>query len=439
FRQYWFDVSEILQVCSNETDRVLAINFGSAPNIADAIASEPGQETWPYGVQQVYEFPNRWFIRKEQSDFGWDWGPAFAPWIVQLDSQAVHIRNSIVDIYRQGQLNLLPPDQSQPWVMNASLNYFGILPNNATLSYVLTDLQNRTISSGALSDVNTTNATVTGTTMIPDGAVDLWWPSQLGPQNLYYITISLQSSSKTTVASVTKRVGFRTIVLNETPISDVQLAQGIAAGNNWHFEINGHEFYAKGSNFIPPDPFWARVTPQRIEQLFQSVMAGNQNMLRVWASGAYSPDFIYDLADEYGILLWSEFEFGDALYPVDQAFLDNVRAEAEYNVRRVNHHPSLALWAGGNELENLELMLVNQSAPEQLAKYTAQYETLFLDTLLPAVFENTRAISYTPSSTSNGWQSLNFSATHPIVELYNNRMQPISTLQPARLADSTLR
>ena len=85
------------------------------------------------------------------------------------------------------------------------------------------------------------------------------------------------------------------------------------------------------------------------------------------------------------------------------------------------------------------MMLVNQSAPEQLAKYTAQYETLFLDTLLPAVFENTRAISYTPSSTSNGWQSLNFSATHPIVELYNNRMQPISTLQPARLADSTLR
>ena len=78
FRQYWFDVSEILQACSNETHRVLAINFGSAPNIADAIANEPGQETWPFGVQQVYEFPNRWFIRKEQSDFGWDWGPAFA-------------------------------------------------------------------------------------------------------------------------------------------------------------------------------------------------------------------------------------------------------------------------------------------------------------------------------------------------------------------------
>lgn len=44
-----------------------------------------------------------------------------------------------------------------------------------------------------------------------------------------------------------------------------------------------------------------------------------------------------------GILLWSEFEFGDALYPVAQEFLDNVWEEANYNVRRVNHHRESAL------------------------------------------------------------------------------------------------
>ena len=131
------------------------------------------------------------------------------------------------------------------------------------------------------------------------------------------------------------------------PISDAQIAQGIAPGNNWHFEINGHECYAKGSNFIPPDAFWPRVTPAKMQQLFDSVTAANQNMLRVWASGAYTPDFIYDIADKEGVLMWSEFEFGDALYPVDQDFIDNVVAEATYNVRRANHHPSLALWAGG--------------------------------------------------------------------------------------------
>jgi beta-mannosidase len=76
-----------------------------------------------------------------------------------------------------------------------------------------------------------------------------------------------------------------------------------------------------------------------VKQLFQSVVDGNQNMLRVRASGAYSPDFIYDIADEMGVLLWSEFEFGDALYPVDAEFLANFKEEANYQVRRVNHHP----------------------------------------------------------------------------------------------------
>ena len=310
FRQWWFDVSSILKSCS-EGKEVISIDFGSAPIIANRIANEPGQETWPFGVQQLYEFTNRWFIRKEQSDFGWDWGPAFAPagpwqpaYVVQLESNQLHVRNSIVDIYRKGQLNNLPPDQSQPWVVNASLDYFGSMPSGASLDYVLRDVDNKTVTKGSFSNVNTTDSTVTGSTSIAEDLVDLWWPSQLGKQTLYWMSIDLKSSDGTTLTTVTKRVGFRTIVLNETPISQAQLAQGIAPGNNWHFEINGHEFYAKGSNFIPPDAFWPRVTVERMTQLFDSVIDGNQQMLRVWASGAYSPDFMYDLADEMGILLW---------------------------------------------------------------------------------------------------------------------------------------
>ena len=177
-------------------------------------------------------------------------------------------------------------------------------------------------------------------------------------------------------------------------------------------------------------------------------------MLRVWASGAYTPDFIYDMADQKGILMWSEFEFGDALYPVDRAFIENVVEEATYNVRRANHHPSLALWAGGklqsppspwilqalhtssiatflagmalnvqsgNELESLELSTVNYTAPDEYDKYLAQYEQLFLDTLLPIVYANSKSISYIPSSTTNGYLELNFSSSEPMIERYNNK------------------
>lgn len=424
FRQYYFDVSSILASCtSNPT---LNINFGSAVNITEDIANQPGQEVWPFGVEQVFEFLNRQFMRKEQSDFGWDWGPAFAPagvwlpaYVVQLPPSGIYVRNTLLDIYRHGQLNNLPPDQNAPWVVNASLDVLGTVPKSATLRLDIIDMSNTTIASGLLENVTVSGSTITGSVFVDGETCQLWWPNGLGPQILHYFKINVVDGGQT-LASVTKRSGFRTIVLNMEPITEAQLAQGIAPGNNWHFEINGHEFYAKGSNFIPPDAFWPRVTETKMKQLLQSVIDGNQNMLRVWASGAYSPDFIYDFADEMGVLLWSEFEFGDSLYPVDSEFLANVKEEADYQVRRVNHHPSLALWAGGNELENLELELAAGVDPGN-DRWRQEYEQLFLDVLLPAVYGNTRSISYIPSSTTNGYLTLNFSLPIPMIERYNNK------------------
>ncbi len=38
------------------------------------------------------------------------------------------------------------------------------------------------------------------------------------------------------------------------------------------------------------------------------------------------------------------------LYPSTEDFLDEVREEVDYQVRRLGHHACLALWCGGNEL-----------------------------------------------------------------------------------------
>ncbi len=429
FRQYTFDISALIRNCSTPT---LEINFGSSTKVANAIAASPGQETWPENIEIIYEFPNRQFIRKEQSDFGWDWGPAFAPagvwqpaYVVQQAytnaSTELHIRNSDFDISRVGQLNNLPPDQSANWLLNASIDVLGTIPANARLRYdIVESATNQSVSSGALSNITMSDSTITGTTILDPSAYELWWPHGMGAQNLYNVTVTILDNYKKPLASINRRTGFRTIVLNMTPISDAQIAQGIAPGNNWHFEINGHEFYAKGSNLIPPDCFWPRLSKTKVEQLFSSVVDANQNMLRVWASGAYTPDFIFDIADEKGVLMWSEFEFGDALYPANQDFLDNVAAEAIYNVRRVNHHPSLALWAGGNELESLELDHIYKYFSHQYPKYLAEYEHLFLRTILPIVYGNSKSISYIPSSTTNGYSSLDFSRAEPMVERYYN-------------------
>ncbi|KAL2839599.1 glycoside hydrolase superfamily [Aspergillus pseudoustus] len=424
FRQYAFDVSQALRECKGTP--IIRIDFASAPKTVNAIAADHSAERWPVNIDAL--FPNRWFMRKEQSDFGWDWGPAFSPagpWkparIVQLRSGNIHILNTKLDIYRKGQINYLPPDQAKPWVVNASLDYIGVLPRHPRLSVEITDTESgEVLTRQPSNDITVTRTTITGAVVVSDITPELWWPSGLGNQNLYNITIIVHNGAKETTR-VTKRTGFRTIFLNQRNITSSQLARGIAPGANWHFEVNGKEFYAKGSNLIPVDAFWPRVTTEKMARLFDAVIAGHQNMLRVWSSGAYLHDFIYELADERGILLWSEFQFSDALYPVNEVFLDNVAKEVVYNVRRVNYHPSLALWAGGNEIESLILPLSKLVDPDNFPRYVAEYEKLYISLILPLVYENTRSISYSPSSTTEGYLSINLSAPVPMEERYKNR------------------
>lgn len=368
-------------------------------------------------------------MRKEQSDFGWDWGPAFAPagpwkpaYLVQTNnSQSVYVLNANLDIYRKGQINHLPADQSQPWVVNASIDFLGSIPPNPSMSIDIRDIETGSILTvKALDNVTVSKSSISGIAVLDGVQPKLWWPHGLGSQPLYRLSVCIEGKESQLIARITKRVGFRTIFLNQRNITDQQISQGIAPGSNWHFEVNGHEFYVKGSNLIPPDAFWPRVTKDKMARLFDAAIKGNQNMLRVWSSGSYLPDFMYDLADERGLLLWSEFQFSDAVYPVHQEFLDNVAAEAAYNVRRVNHHPSLALWSGGNEIEGFILLLVHYTDPVGHPKYVGEYESLYIKTLMPQVYENSRSISYIPSSATNGYLDIDLSASIPMVERYNN-------------------
>ncbi|KAL7622809.1 hypothetical protein AAE478_006488 [Parahypoxylon ruwenzoriense] len=427
FRQYFFEVTDILSGCQDRSPE-LQVEFDSAPRVAEEIANQHLDEKWPEDMQLVFEFPHREYMRKEQSDFGWDWGPAFAPagiwqkaWVIQLHEDEIYVRNTLLDLYREGQLNNLPPDQTANWVLNVSVDVIGVVPEGASMKFKIVDFATQEqVTSGDLEDVTNKGDVITGSAILAADDYKLWYPNGLGKADLYNITVEIVSESGETLSFVTKRTGFRTIVLNLGVVSDEEIAMGVNPGNHWHFEINGQPFYAKGSNFIPPDVFWPRVTPDRIRQLFNAAIAGNQNMLRVWSSGAYSPDFMYDIADELGILLWSEFQFADAFYPVYPEFLENCRLETEYQVRRVNHHPSLALWAGGNELEIYGLLVVRYFAPELRDRFLHEYEILFLNTLLPTVYGNSRSISYIPSSTTNGYLSINFSNPIPIVQRYDN-------------------
>lgn len=52
-----------------------------------------------------------------------------------------------------------------------------------------------------------------------------------------------------------------------------------------------------------------------------------------------------------GILVWQDMAFACSLYPANDEFLSNVGVEIKQQVRRLQSHPSLAVWTANNENE----------------------------------------------------------------------------------------
>jgi beta-mannosidase len=65
--------------------------------------------------------------------------------------------------------------------------------------------------------------------------------------------------------------------------------------------------------------------------------------------GIYEADALFDACDEFGILVWHDFQFACGSYPAYASFLESVEQEARQNLPRLRSHPSLIIWAGNNE------------------------------------------------------------------------------------------
>jgi len=168
----------------------------------------------------------------------------------------------------------------------------------------------------------------------------LWMPNGWGEPALYDFEAVIKVDGKV-IASQKERIGLRTIkVVKE---KDDQ-------GESFYFIVNGEPMFAKGANFIPDDALLPNITEERYRQLFKDVKDANMNMIRVWGGGIYEDDAFYQAADENGILVWQDFIFACTTYPSDPAFMKRVEAEAEYNIKRLRNHASLAMWCGNNEI-----------------------------------------------------------------------------------------
>lgn len=113
------------------------------------------------------------------------------------------------------------------------------------------------------------------------------------------------------------------------------------------FKVNGKRIYCKGGNWGMDDAM-KRVSRERLEPYFRLHKDANITMIRNW-TGESTEEVFYELADEYGILVWNDFWLTKDFRSTDvfdsRLFLANARDV----VRRYRNHPSIAIWCARNE------------------------------------------------------------------------------------------
>jgi mannosylglycoprotein endo-beta-mannosidase len=197
--------------------------------------------------------------------------------------------------------------------------------------------------------------------------VELWWPhthSSRRRQPLYSVEVKFRSlpssdddgigrggggggnSSSFQEARAAATFGVRTISSFVHPTT-----------KSFSLRVNGHPVFLAGGNWITTDQFLRHSnSPRRYLRELGLLRHAGINAVRVWGGGLAETSRFYDAADALGMLVYQEFWMtgdnngrfaGSYEWPVDrEAYLANVRD----TIVRLRNHPSLFLYAGGNEL-----------------------------------------------------------------------------------------
>ncbi len=362
-RTWEFDVKGLLRAGENEISVTIA---SPTKFIREAYAAHHVE-----GTSDATEgFP---FLRKAHCMFGWDWGPRLPDGGIWRDIELVAFdRARIRDVlirqrHADGRVTLSVDTR----IARCGGGRFRVEVN------VTTPNGDCFFSNGAQCEI----------------AIDdpqLWWPAGFGGQPLYHVEVRLFCED-VELDRWSNRIGLRTMTVCREKDPD-------GAGETFCHMVNGVKVFAMGADYIPEDNLLPRRSPERTRRLLEDARLANMNCVRVWGGGCYPEDYFYDICDELGLLVWQDFMFACAVYELTDAFDANIRAEFADNVRRLRHHPSLALWCGNNEMESFVDQGEWVTEKKQAADYIKMYEYI-----IPQVLKKEDPDAfYWPSSPSSG-------------------------------------
>jgi beta-mannosidase len=368
FRLWEFDVKPFLRA----GDNLIEVTFESPFTYFKQKESDQAPAKWIKG---------RAWVRKEPCSFDWDWGPC-------LPSCGIW-KNITLETFNEARIADLLVQQKPDGKHKATLDVEVELElvGDATKPFqaVITVLdQGKAVAKKTFSV-----AEGYGRGQVEIINPKLWWLAGMGQQPLYEVHLELLNADGKPVDAKSKRIGLREL--------KVVLPQG---DNPLHFEVNGIPFFAKGANWIPCDSFTSRITPEILRRYVADAAAVNINTLRFWGGGYYEDDALFDACDEMGICVWLDFKFACAAYPAfESEFMENVRHEARDNLRRLRHHPCIAVWCGNNEI-SLSWWKGSTWGPNRMS--TADYDELFKNLLAGEVRQHAPQAHYVSGSPDCG-------------------------------------
>ena len=300
-------------------------------------------------LQIIFECPPRWLGSPGYTSQVKEWKPRFNytwDWIPRLVQIGIW-EPVLLEVAGEGEIeNFHAVADADPQAGTGRLSLGGDVrgPDGCTVRVELT----RGGAAVRAADVPMAEFAESG--LLWDGLeVDLWWPNGMGEQVLYALAAELVDAAGQTLDRVERRVGFKHVAWR-------QCRDAPEGADLWICAVNGQAVFLRGVNWSPIRPNFADVPESEYRKRIQSYRDFHMNVFRVNGCSFLEKECFHDLCDELGMLVWQDFPLSssglDNSPPTDEASIAGIAEIVASAVGRRQHHASLLLWCGGNELQS---------------------------------------------------------------------------------------
>lgn len=240
----------------------------------------------------------------------------------------------------------------------------------------------------------------------------LWWPWDMGAQNLYRAEILVQAGG-TTQDFRSDVFGIREIRMERNPgFTEYEVEFP------WTFVVNGKGHFLRSACWGgPPSYFYGRNTAEKYRDRLEMVREANINNLRIF--GWHPPEVpeFYELCDRLGITVWTNFCFATQAFEATPEFMASALGECRSIVKQRRNHPSNIFWMGGEEVffSDAHVASDNKQIMEAIGEVVAEETNVPYAPASPLSGEYGQKLGYRPkdSTHANGHY---YGAGHRLME-----------------------